>query len=126
MAALPILKAGCCWRVGDGSSIKVQAYKWIPNHPTNRVLYPANEDVGEWLVSDLIEPDMNCWRQDLVMTTFCSEDAEAICRIPLSQRHVADSIIWMHNRNWRYSVKSGYYVAWKVLKNENWAEFQGE
>lgn len=36
LAALPILKASCCWRVKDGASIKIQADKWIPNHPTNR------------------------------------------------------------------------------------------
>ncbi|KAL0010905.1 hypothetical protein SO802_006013 [Lithocarpus litseifolius] len=28
----------------------------------------------------------------------------------------------MHNRNGRYFVKSGYYVARQVLRNENWAE----
>ena len=35
---------------------------------------------------------------------------------------MADSISWMHNRNGRYSVKSGYYVAWQVLRNVNMAE----
>ena len=73
-------------------------------------------------MSDLIELDMNCWRQDLVMTTFRSEDAKAICQIPLSRRCVADLIIWMHNRNGRYSVKFGYYVARQVLKNESLVE----
>ena len=32
MAAQPILKMGCCWRVGDGSAIRVTSNKWIPNH----------------------------------------------------------------------------------------------
>ena len=59
MAALLILKANCYWRVGDGSTIKVQSDKWIPNHPTNRVLYSANEEVEDWMVSDLIGLDMN-------------------------------------------------------------------
>ena len=27
VAALPILKAGCCWRVGDGSTIKIKSNK---------------------------------------------------------------------------------------------------
>lgn len=79
MAALPILKAGCCWRVGDGASIKILVDKWIPQHPTNRVLYPANVDLGEWFVVDLIELGINYWKQDLVMSTFRSEDAEVIC-----------------------------------------------
>ena len=44
------------------STIKIQLDKWIPNHPTNRVLYLANEEVKDWMVSDLIDPDMNWWR----------------------------------------------------------------
>ena len=59
MAALLILKANCYWRVGDGSTIKVQSDKWIPNHLTNRVLYSTNEEVEDWMVSDLIDLDMN-------------------------------------------------------------------
>lgn len=59
MAALPILKSSCYWRVGDGSTIKVHSDRWIPNHPTNKVLYSANEDVENWMVSNLIDPDLN-------------------------------------------------------------------
>lgn len=46
LAAQPILKQGCCWRVGNGSTIRVLKDKWILNHPTNRVLHPPLEE--EW------------------------------------------------------------------------------
>ena len=81
MAAMPILKSGCCWRVGNGLSIRVHANKWIPNHPTNKVLYLMHVDDEEWWVSDLIDPDLNWWRHDLIMATFHRKDVEAICRI---------------------------------------------
>ena len=35
MTAQPILKKGCCWRVGDGAAIRVMADKWILNQVTN-------------------------------------------------------------------------------------------
>ena len=38
MAAPHILKNGCCWRVGNGYSIRVHEDRWIPNHPTNKIL----------------------------------------------------------------------------------------
>ncbi|XP_050278419.1 uncharacterized protein LOC126719971 [Quercus robur] len=38
-------------------------------------------------------------------------DAEAIYRIPLSRRCVPDKLFWLHNKNGRYSVKSGYHTA---------------
>lgn len=46
MAAQPILKKGCCWRVGDRSEIRLLKDKWIPNYPTNKVLHPPVEE--EW------------------------------------------------------------------------------
>ena len=38
MATFPILKFGCCWRVGNGHSIQILGDKWIPNYPTNAPL----------------------------------------------------------------------------------------
>ena len=35
MSAQPILKQGCCWRVGDGSTIWVMGDKWISHQITN-------------------------------------------------------------------------------------------
>ena len=54
---------------------------------------------------------------------FHKEDADAILRIPLSKRFVADSIFWLFNRDGDYSVKSGYKVACKVRRE---ASMQGE
>ena len=109
--ALPILKAGCCWRVGDGSTIKIKSDKWIPNYPTNRVLRSTNAEVEDWFVFELIDQDLHLWRRDLMTTIFHKEEVNAICRIPLSRRQVDDSIVWLHTRNGGYSVRSGYHVA---------------
>ncbi|KAF3965991.1 hypothetical protein CMV_009861 [Castanea mollissima] len=38
-------------------------------------------------------------------------DAEAILKISLSRRQVQDKMVWMHCRNGKYTVKSGYHVA---------------
>ena len=54
------------------------------------------------------------------MEKFNREDAEAICKIPLSHRRVSDVMVWLHNRKGIYSVRSGYHVARKVLRE--WAE----
>ena len=59
VAALPILKADYCWRVGNGSSISVMGDKWIPNYPTNKVLHPIHELVDEKVVSELIDSELH-------------------------------------------------------------------
>ena len=51
MAALLILKYGYRWRVGNGCSISVLGDRWIPNHPTNKVLHPIHDHFDELAVS---------------------------------------------------------------------------
>ena len=48
--------------------------------------------------------------------------AEAICKISLSHKRVTDAVVWLHNKDGNYSVRSGYRVAKKVLKKEEWVE----
>ena len=82
--------------------------RWIPNYPTNKVLHPNHDLLGEMAVSDLINPEINVWRSEFIHSNFHRDDAEAICRIHLSRRQVADSIIWSYNNNGNFSVKSAY------------------
>ena len=111
--------------MGNGSSISVLGDKWIPNHPTNKVLHPPNELVDEMAVSELIDPEVHVWRSDLIMSLFHREDADAITKIPLSRRVVLDSISWLHNKNGKFTIKSTYKVARKMRGNGNRAESSG-
>lgn len=122
MVALPILKTGYCWRVGNGSSIRVHWDRWIPNYLTNKVLYPANEETKGLLVSDLIDLELHWWRREFIMSKFHTEDAEAICIIPLNCRYVLDTLIWMYNKDGMFSVKSAYKVAMQIQRGEDWIE----
>ena len=116
LAAQPILRKGCYWRVGTGSSIRVLTDKWLPCHPTNKILVPPHEVDEEWRVSDLIDW-LNIQRdRGLIDVVFHGFDAEAIYRIPLGQQCVPNFLVWLHNKKGRYSVKSGYYVARRLLR----------
>ena len=93
MAAMPILQSGHCWRVGNGVLINALKDKWLPNFPTNKVLNPIQDNWDELLVSELINPELNAWRYEEIRTIFHSDEADAICKIPLSRRCVADTMI---------------------------------
>ena len=54
---------------------------------------------------------------------FHPEDADVILRIPLSRRLSSDKLFWLHNREGKYTVKSGYHLA-KQLGKE--VDSQGE
>lgn len=51
----------CCWRVGNGESIKVTTNKWILNYPSNNILHPVHEEEEGWTVSDLIDSNRHWW-----------------------------------------------------------------
>ena len=59
VAALPILQAGYCWRVSNGSSIRVIGDRWILNHPTNNVSHPNHDFLVEMDVSNLINLEIH-------------------------------------------------------------------
>ena len=122
MAAKPILEKGCCRRVGDGSSIRIFSNRWLPNHPTNKVLVPLYEEAEVRTVFELIDPEQKEWRREFIMANFHCDDANAICHIPLIRRSVMDSIVWLHNKKGVYSVKSGYHVARQVMRDGDVAE----
>ncbi|XP_065631571.1 uncharacterized protein LOC136068397 [Quercus suber] len=111
MAAQPILKKGCCWRVGDRSATRVTADKWLLNQVTNRVLHPPMEEEWEWWVLDLINWSTNSWDHEVIESKFQRSDAEAILHIPLSRRQVPDVLFWLHTKSGEYSVKSGYHTT---------------
>lgn len=115
MAAMPILKSGCYWRVGNGSSIRVVGDKWIPNHPTNKVLHSfemAEKDHELW-VAVLIDPDLNWWNHELILSNFYKEDAYVILKIPLRCRKVSDTLIWLHNKDTPTNLAIGWRHKWQ-------------
>ena len=57
---------------------------------------------------------------------FNQYDAEAILKIPLSRRQVQDKMVWMHCRNGKYTVKSGYHVARMLAGDTNGREESSE
>ena len=56
------------------------------------------------------------------MEMFDKEDAEAICRIPLSRRYVDDSIVWLPTKKGLFTVKFAYKVARELMRRENMVE----
>ena len=105
--------------MGIGSSIRVLSDKWIPGHPTNKILVSPNEVEEEWRVSDLIDWTTFQWDHGLISSVFQRFDVEAIYRIPLSRRCALDVLVWLHNKNGRYLVKSGYHPAMLLLKESS-------
>lgn len=65
------------------------------------------------------------WKADLIKKTFIPHEAEIILGIPLSPRLPEDSWIWAWSKNGKFTVRSAYGVALKVLNDANSSKARG-
>ncbi|KAK3218543.1 hypothetical protein Dsin_012513 [Dipteronia sinensis] len=110
-----LLEKGLRWRIGNGSSIYVYKDKWIPRPYTFKVLSPPVLGT-EAKVEKLITPYGN-WNAQLIKQHLCDEDVEAILQIHTGSIRADDTLMWHYAGNGRYSVKSGYWLGCKMMKD---------
>ena len=52
------------------------------------------------------------------MAMFQQFDADAILQVPLSRRIVQDVLVWSFAKKGRYTIRSGYFLAKQLRKDE--------
>ncbi|KAL4352687.1 hypothetical protein GQ457_06G008940 [Hibiscus cannabinus] len=77
-------------------------------------------DPNFFLVSDLVDPLLNTWKEDIVLSIFPPAIAQCILCVQLPISAKPDFIVWRGDNTGEYSVKSGY----KMLVNSNQHVFQ--
>jgi len=68
----------------------------LPNLSNSRVVSPRNS-IDAIFVKDLFFEDRRVWDPGLVESLFLTWEAETILRIPISEGHVKDQLIWPFN-----------------------------
>ncbi|KAL0325123.1 UNVERIFIED_CONTAM: putative mitochondrial protein [Sesamum radiatum] len=91
MATHDLFRAGCRWRVGSGTQIRIWADPWLPRPRSFRPITPVPVSLTEemfWLV-----------------------DSDIILSIPLSRIGAPDMFIWHYSYSDIFSVQSAYHLA---------------
>lgn len=109
--AKSVLLEGLCWRVGNGWSINALQDKWVLVDGHMQAPVARNHPPYDMMVGELIDQELMHWHIDLVRDTFDQDSAEAMLAIPLSKWDCGDTLYWLNNKNGRYSVRSGYWLA---------------
>ncbi|XP_023913698.1 uncharacterized protein LOC112025278 [Quercus suber] len=110
----------------EGKDVAGISDKWLPRHPTNKIMVPPNDIEEDWLLSELIDWNTFQWDHTLIDMVFSRYDAEAIYRIPLSRRYVPNVMFWLHNKNrrevwvrvWKLHIPTKIKVfVWRACHN---------
>ncbi|KAL4291122.1 hypothetical protein GQ457_14G012230 [Hibiscus cannabinus] len=103
---LSFLSQDIRWNIGNGNGVMIWENKWIPTLPSFKISSPRPTGSNFYLVKQLINE--SSWNIPLLQTLFSEEEVKAICQIPLSFHHCADSLVWHPSKNRDYIVKLGY------------------
>ncbi|KAL0435722.1 UNVERIFIED_CONTAM: putative mitochondrial protein [Sesamum radiatum] len=82
LAAQYLFRAGCRWRVGSGSRIRVWFDPWLPRPRSFRPITPAPISLLNLCVSDLVDSNSGDWNVRLVNELFWPQDSDVILGIP--------------------------------------------
>lgn len=115
---MDILRLGLRWRVGNGNSIKVFKDRWMTSPTTFKVEYRHQAISEDLMVRDLIEPALGNWNVGMIESLFSPRDVREILKIPISPLLPEDKCVWHYSPNGEYTVKSGYWVAAELKREQ--------
>jgi len=119
--SLWVINKGSCWNIGDGNTIRIWEDNWIPQHNGFKPITTRRGISNVTKVKELLHQDGAGWNHQLIDTTFFPIDSHQIKQIHIINTSSEDSLMWMHENNGSYSVKSGYKAiqSWKTSSISN-------
>ena len=116
MATRETVKKGSRWCVGNGKSVEIWRDRWIPTPNNFKVITPQGPNVELVKVAQIIDGYTGMWKVDQIKERFFPHETKVILGMPLSSRLPEDSLIWAWSKNDKFTVRSAYIMALKVLK----------
>ena len=110
LKAWDVILEGSTWKVWSGSLVDIATHNWLPRPPCFR-------REGPWpkKVSELVDVDTGQWDRTKLSFWFERHTCEDILRVPLTNTIASDVLIWSENKSNRFTVKSAYRVAQRLL-----------
>ncbi|KAG6639514.1 hypothetical protein CIPAW_10G106100 [Carya illinoinensis] len=110
MAARQVVKAGTCWRIGNGKEVQIWQERWLGHPVPKKVTSPVALLDNKAMVSELIDQSSAQWKETLVREVFEEREADLILQTPLSSMNARDRVSWQGTKDGRFSVRSAYHM----------------
>lgn len=112
-----ILSLGLRYCIGNVLSTTIGHSKWIQFLNGFAPSFYFLSRGPKKRVADLIDCNQCCWTEDRIRYLFLHHGTKAILQIPRNLSWPEDNIIWYFTLNEVYTVKSGYNIGMKFMKN---------
>lgn len=99
------------WRIGNGDKVTVCKDNWIPRNAGFKISGHVRNLASGVKVCELIHWDLGSWKRKLIFNSFDLQEAKKIVSIPLSFKKTKDTLIWHHEKNGDYFVRSAYHIC---------------
>ena len=109
--------------MGNNESIRMAINHWLLKPQSFKPV--MRNGAHNLKVCDLIAFNRQGWKTEVIATLVEPEDLELIQTIPISRSGCNDKRIWHYTKNGMYSVRSGYYVAVKMMNNGEFGHKEG-
>ncbi|XP_057426577.1 uncharacterized protein LOC130720010 [Lotus japonicus] len=100
------------WSIGKGETARIWGDPWLW---TGEVLTTDNQQLQDWKVKEITLPQGGGWDGEKIRGIFQPMVALKILQTPIGLSGNEDKLIWPHEKNGQYSIRSGY----QVIKSED-------
>ena len=112
--AKSVIASGIRRRIGNRERINMWKDLWIKDNPNFKPTTQVIDIMEDLKVATLWSHEMHCWNEDLLKELLNDQDVKAISNMLLPYTTTIDKLIWNFTKDRRYSMKSGYRVAYKL------------
>lgn len=106
--------------MSDGKSIQCKKDPWMPSYFPSPLKLKPNHDPNIIQLAKLMHEERLEWNIAQLRKNLCDEEISRILEISISILRRENSWEWHFIRNRRYEVRSGYFIARKILYNFSW------
>ena len=100
--------------------------RWLPTPKSFKVVSPRLQELNGTMVESLLDLAARGWNKNLIRDMFLPFESKAILSIPISLSFPKDSLLWAWTQNGRFTMSSGYKVAYNGLLEQRGKLEEGE
>ncbi|OMO73216.1 reverse transcriptase [Corchorus capsularis] len=94
-----------------GEQTNIWEHSWIPDLNGATLKYtPEVEEQLPRKVNEIMDAESRSWQLESIAHRISEEEAEAILEVPINDTGGDDEMIWRHEKNGKFTVRSAYHM----------------